>query len=601
MAGLRKRILVLAPVLLVLVLILAVACGPAATPTPTPKPTPTPAPTATATPTLAPTATPTPTRAPAATPTATPAPPAASVEFFKTADHAKAKKGGTIKLAAHGPPAHFDFYASGTIANLGSQSPMYDGLIRRDPRDTSQPIIGDLAYAWTISPDGMAYTFKLREGVKFHDGSELTSEDVKASYDRIVFPASALVSTRVALFSAIGSITAVDKYTIEFKLKEPRAVGYQIQVFAQGWNLIVRKKTLDDNQGNLRQVDNFPGTGPFKYVSRDNDRWVEERNPNYWNPNTPYVDRIEHIWLKAWTPELAAAMLGGQVDWGMWLDPKTGRSMPGRTGFGSLKQTIPVIAAWGVQQERPPFNDVRVRMAFNLVIDKQALVDATADIKGHNFGEWFVNGTPYALPTAQLLTIPGFRRPTAEDYANAKKLLADAGFPNGQGFKVLDILTRETPDMRVKSAAVQAMLKENLNIDGKIRIVDASAIADDQLKGNFDIGEAGYGINLTDPSSYIGIGLGMCGAGFCPGNIVRWKNDEFNKLIQQLGIEQDQQKRVQIVNQMRDILLKEVPVWPFSGGEYVYWGWQKYVKGVPPGDFTGSYELHKWDYVWLDK
>src|SRR5262245_44452895 len=101
----------------------------------------------------------------AQTPTAAPGEP-----FLKAIDHAKAKRGGTLRLAAHGPPSMFDIYASGTIANVGAQAPMYDLLVRQDPSDPKLPIIPSLATSWTISPDGMTYTSHLRTGLNFHAG-----------------------------------------------------------------------------------------------------------------------------------------------------------------------------------------------------------------------------------------------------------------------------------------------------------------------------------------------------------------------------------------------------------------------------------------------
>src|SRR5262245_34281942 len=102
------------------------------------------------------------------------------------------KKGGTLRYGVHTPPAHFDVHQSGTVANIGAQSPMYDTLIRRDPRD-GQTIIPDLAYKWEISPDSKKYTFHLRKGVKFHDGADFTAEDVKATFERIARPPKGVV------------------------------------------------------------------------------------------------------------------------------------------------------------------------------------------------------------------------------------------------------------------------------------------------------------------------------------------------------------------------------------------------------------------------
>ena len=100
------------------------------------------------------------------------------------------KWGGHLIHGTHGPMSHFDLYQSGSIANIGPQGPMYDSMIRVDPHHPMTPVVGDLAYTWEIASDGMTYTFKIREGVTFHDGTELTSDDVGASLNRVVFPDS---------------------------------------------------------------------------------------------------------------------------------------------------------------------------------------------------------------------------------------------------------------------------------------------------------------------------------------------------------------------------------------------------------------------------
>src|SRR5512145_89824 len=128
-----------------------------------------------------------------------------------------AKRGGTLRYGVHTAPAHFDVHQSGTVANIGAQSPMYDTLIRRDPRD-GQTIIPDLAWKWEVAPDGKKYTFHLRKGVKFHDGADLTAEDVKATYQRIVSPPKGVVIPRSSLFTTVNEIAALDPLRIEFRL-----------------------------------------------------------------------------------------------------------------------------------------------------------------------------------------------------------------------------------------------------------------------------------------------------------------------------------------------------------------------------------------------
>src|SRR6266446_1296061 len=164
-----------------------------------------------------------------------------------------AKRGGTLRYGILSAAAHFDVHQSGTVANIGPRSPMYDTLIRRDPKD-GQTVIPDLAERWDISPDGKKYTFYLRKGVKFHDGADFTAEDVKATFERIARPPKGVVIPRTPLFATVGDIVVVNPHQVEFRMTEPRPRAYMLGAFASGWNIMVRKKTLDEHGGNLRQV-----------------------------------------------------------------------------------------------------------------------------------------------------------------------------------------------------------------------------------------------------------------------------------------------------------------------------------------------------------
>ena len=134
-------------------------------------------------------------------------------KFQLAAPEPNPKRGGTLRYGITMRMPHFDFHQSGTINNLGSQGCMFDNLIRRDPRDSGKTIIPDLAHSWEISEDGKTYTFFLRKGVEFHDGAELTSEDVKATFDRIRKPPQGISIPRSVLFRAVSEIAAPDKYT----------------------------------------------------------------------------------------------------------------------------------------------------------------------------------------------------------------------------------------------------------------------------------------------------------------------------------------------------------------------------------------------------
>src|SRR5437660_8023779 len=292
-------------------------------------------------------------------------------KFQLAAAEPNPKRGGVLKYAITMRPPHFDFHQSGTINNLGSQGCMYDNLVRRDPRDSGKTIVPDLAHSWEITKDGKTYTFHLRKGVQFHDGAELTAEDVKATFDRIAKPPSGISIPRSILFKAVSEINAPDKYTVEFKLSEPRPIGFIMSAIASGWNVIVRKKTLEDNNYNLRKVEVYPGTGPFRSVKRvENESWVMEKNKNYWNRGLPYLDGVEFYHVLPFSPEMASAILSGRVDYVRVTDPVTARKAKATPGLTATDYYQSVIQATWVNNKRKPLDDPRVRRAMHLVLDK---------------------------------------------------------------------------------------------------------------------------------------------------------------------------------------------------------------------------------------
>src|SRR5881227_2276931 len=254
-------------------------------------------------------------------------------KFQLAAPEPNPKRGGVLRYGITMRPPHFDVHQSATANNIGSQGCMFDNLIRRDPRDSGQTIIPDLAHSWEITKDSKTYTFLLRKGVKFHDGGDFTAEDVQATYQRIIFPPQGFSSPRTPLFSTVEAINVRDSHTIEFKLREARPKEFMLGAFASGWNIIVRKKTLEDNNYNLRQVMDYPGTGPFRHKKRvDKEVWVMERNPDYWNEGLPYLEGIEFYHLTPWAPEVGASLLAGKVDYARAVDPVSLRKIQATPG-----------------------------------------------------------------------------------------------------------------------------------------------------------------------------------------------------------------------------------------------------------------------------
>jgi peptide/nickel transport system substrate-binding protein len=500
------------------------------------------------------------------------------------------KPGGTLRYGVHTAPAHFDVHQSGTVANIGAQSPMYDTLLRRDPRD-GQTIIPDLAWKWEISPDGKKYTFHLRKGVKFHDGADFTAEDVKATFERIARPPKGVVIPRTPLFATVGEIVAVDPHRIEFRLTEARPQSFMLGAFASGWNVIVRKKTLDDNQGNLRQVMAYPGTGPFRHVSRkDKEIWIMEKNPNYWNKGLPYLDKLEVYHMMPFSPELGGSFLAGKLDYARLLDPVSWRKAKEMQGVTAAAFNQSVVQAVFMNMKKKPFQDPRVRRAIHLAMDRPTLVEVVKDTAPMQVGGFVYPFHDASTPRAELEKRLGYQKDPKPAIQEARKLMQEAGY--GQGIKGLDFLVREANTFKLWSVAIQAMLKEHLNIECNLRVVQISQWFDEAAAGNFDLAISAIVSTLMDPSDYFTAWYGKDG----PQNYSGWTNEQFHTLVRQIDRELDESKRKTMIRQAELILEQDPPLIPVSY-EQICDAWYNRVRGQNPSKYFGIYDVVRWDQV----
>ncbi len=516
-------------------------------------------------------------------------------KFQLAAPEPNPKKGGVLRYGITMRPPHFDVHQSGTINNLGSQGCMFDNLIRRDPRDSGKTIIPDLAHSWEIAKDGKTYTFHLRQGVQFHDGAELTAEDVKATFDRIAKPPQGISIPRSVLFKAVSEITAPDKYTVQFKLAEPRPVNFIMSAIASGWNVILRKKTLEDNNYNLRKVEIYPGTGPFRSRQRvENEKWVMEKNPNYWNKGLPYLDGVEFYHALPFSTELGSAVLSGRVDYIRITDPVTARKAKGTPGMKTTAFNQSVIQGCWANSKKKPFDDARVRRALHLAFDRHTLVDVVKDVAPMRVGGFVYPFSDFATPTEELFKRIGYQTDTTTAAKEAKALLAAAGHPNGiQG---LDFLVRDVPTFKLWAQAIQAMLQETLNVQCNLRTVVESVWFDDTQNGHFDLAVGAIVSTLLDPSDYFNAWYRTGG----PQNYGFWNNEKFNALVEQIDRELDAAKRKDLVRQAETIMEQDPPVLPVAW-EQINDVWYDYVKGHNPYEYFGIYDVARLDTFWLDK
>jgi ABC-type transport system substrate-binding protein len=472
---------------------------------------------------------------------------------------------------------------------------MYDNLIRHDPRDSGKTIIPDLAHSWEISKDGTTYTFFLRKGVQFSDGAELTSDDVKATFDRIRKPPAGVSIPRSTLFKSVSEISTPDKYTVQFKLSAPRPASFIMAAIASGWNGIVRRQTLEDNGYNLRKVSNIPGTGPFRSARRvENEVWVMEKNKDYWNKGLPYLDGIEFYNLIPFSPELGAAVLSNRVDYARILDPVTARKAKATPGMSTTAFNQSVIQGTWTNDRKKPFDDPRVRRAFHLALDRHVLVDVTKDVTPMRVGGFIYPFSEFATPTDQLFKRVGYQEDPTAAIKEAKALMTAAGYANG--IKGLDFMVRDVASFKLWAQAIQAMLQQNLDVQCNLRTVVESVWFDDAPNGHFDLAVGAVVSTLLDPSDYFNAWYRTGG----PQNYSFWSNQKFDALVDQIDAEFDPAKRQALIRQTEAIMEQDPPVLPLCW-EQINDVWWNYVKGYNPYDYFGVYDVVRQDIFWLDK
>ena len=515
-------------------------------------------------------------------------------KFQMAAPELNPKRGGVLRYGILNRPPHFDVHQSGTVGNIGTQGCMFDNLIRRDPRDSGQTIVPDLAHSWEIAKDGKTYTFHLRQGVQFHDGTDFTSADVKATFDRIAKPPAGVSIPRSPLFAAVSEINARDKYIVEFKLATPRSVNFMMSAFASGWNVIFSKKTLEENDYNLRKVSNIPGTGPYKTQRRvENEIWVMEKNPNYWNKGLPYLDGIEFYNLLPFSPELGAAILSGRVDYARAVDPVTARRAATIQGMSTVKFYQSVIHATWMNAKRKPFDDPHVRRAMHLLFEKQVLVDVVKDVSPLMVGGFIYPFSEFATPKDQLAKRLGYQEDPAAAIKEAKSLLAATG--QGSSLRTLDFMVRDLNHHKLFGQAIQAMLRE-VNIQCDLRTVVESVWFGDAAAGNYDLAVGAIVSTLLDPSDYFNAWYRTDG----PQNYSFWQNAEFDKLVDQIDTEVDAGRRLAMIRRAEDIMELDPPLVPVAW-ENILDIWFNYVRGHNPKDYFGIYDVVRFDTYWLDK
>jgi peptide/nickel transport system substrate-binding protein len=347
----------------------------------------------------------------------------------------KPRNGGELVFVVPSEPPTYDAHQEETFGIIHPVAPHYNTLMRVDPNDkTGTKPVGDLAESWTISRDQLVYTFKLRQGVKFHDGSEMTSKDVKASYDKILTPPSGTKSLRAVAYSAVKSVEAPDPHTVRFTLKYPES-SFLLNL-SSPWNWIYKADIIAKDPNWYTK--NVMGTGPFKFVEHvKGSHWVGKKNADYWDKGKPHLDGFRAIFTSSSAAQVAAIRGERAHIQFRGFSPPERDSLVQALGPKITVQESPwdCLNFVSMHHEKKPFDDKRVRRALSLALDRYEGSKALSKITiVKDVGGVQVPGTPYATPPEELEKLAGYGKDINKNRAEAKRLLKEAGVPDGFSF-----------------------------------------------------------------------------------------------------------------------------------------------------------------------
>lgn len=433
---------------------------------------------------------------------------------------------------------------------------LFEGLLRYNPKNL-EPEAG-IAKSWTISEDGKVYTFILRSGVKWSDGSPLTAEDFAYAWERALRPATA---SQMAY--QLYPIKNAEEYN-NGKLKDPKLLGirvlnlqtlqvtlnnptpYFLRLMPFSVFSAVKKEAVEKFGDQWTRPEHIISNGPFVLKS-----WIPqkeivlEKDPNYWDAKNVKLERVRYVPVNDY--DTAFKMYeSNQLDSVFEVNPVKVAQLKSRPDFIGTPYLASVY--YQLNFERPPMNDLKVRQALALAIDRQALTD-----KVLRRGD---------IPLGVLIPpgIPGYPSPKGikTDVEKAKQLLAEAGYgPGGKPFPTLEMLFHNNAEHKTVAETVQNMWKTNLGINATLRVEEWKVYLKSMESRNFQIVRAGWVGDYLDPSTFLELFTSNSQQ-----NHGHYNSPEYDKLMEESRHEQNNTLRFRILKKAEEKLMEDVPLIP---------------------------------------
>jgi oligopeptide transport system substrate-binding protein len=475
---------------------------------------------------------------------------------------------------------------------------LFEGLVSYDPHDL-HPVPG-VAKSWDISPDDLVYTFHLREEAKWSNGQPVTAQDFVFSYQRIltqslgaqnaymifnyVAGAKEYYDGKLKDFSKVG-FKALDEHTLQITLANP--TPYLLKAMChQAWfpvpiAIVAKFGGLDRKGTDWTRPENFVGNGPFRLKAwLPQQKIAVERSPTYWDHANVKLDEIDFYPVQSSDTE-EGMFRTGQLDITNELSadkiPFYKRDHPDQLRI----EPFLGLYYYRCNVKRPPLDNVKVRRALALAIDRESLIKNV--IKGDEQPAYAVSypGTAGYSPQARLTG-------TLDD---ARRLLAEAGYPNGRGFPPLDLIYNTNINHRVIAEAIQQMWKKDLNVDVELRNEEWKVYLDAQTTEDYQIARAGWIADYVDPNSFLD--LWETGNG---NNETNWSNPDYDRLLAASRAAKTDTERYAIYQKMDAILVDELPIIPIY-----YYTRVHLVNPKVKGFYPTLLDLHPWNSVDIER
>jgi peptide/nickel transport system substrate-binding protein len=505
------------------------------------------------------------------------------------------KAGGILRIPFVTSPASMSIHEESTIAALGPMMGVFNNLIMFDqhvPQNSLSSIVPDLAESWSYNEDGKSLTFKLRQGVKWHDGKPFTAADVKCTWELIAGTAAdkLRVNPRKSWYRNLESVSVDGDYQATFNLKRPQPSF--IALLASGWSPIYPCH-VPARDMRLKPI----GTGPFKFVEfKPNEGIKVTKNKEYWKKDRPYLDGVEYTFIP--NPSTAIlAFAAGNFD-------RFAQGILSLPLMKELKNQAPnamcETVSWNiprqmlVNRDKPPFDNPELRRAMGLSLDRKAFIDIISDGEGSVGGAMMPPPAgAWGMPPEVLQTLPGYGPDVQKNRAAAREIMKKLGYGPDKRLPVT-VTTRNVSAYRDPSVLLIDQLKE-IYIDGTLNAIDTTQWYPTVMRKDYAVGLTVSENGLDDPDQQFYENF-VCGA---ERNYTGYCSKEVDELVEQQSAEADTEKRKRLVWEIEKNLAEDgarpAIFYPVSAA-----CWQPYFKGHTMM-VNGNYNGWRLEDAWFDR